>query len=614
MISWFRRALVLALLVTASPLVAAEPALASAPVTGSVNVQGDSVASRFYWLFVERLDGTQAKAVTITSSTFSIGDLPDGQYRVKVSLIVMDGLVRYLVADDVHGSATADGATIVTVGGADAPPALVLDIPPIARVGGHVTDAAGGPLGHLPVHWSKSGQSPGYGATTYSDGAGRFDLGYIQAGDIVVESEGIGDVAGERRVVTVPESGQVAVDLTLADPAAHLTGIVTDADTGKPLSDIWVTAGDPDGPNLATVVTDDTGRYRIDGLPEGEVLVRFDDVLTGRQTYPRTYSPGTTDGEQSVPVTVMAGETTTYDQALTSLPGSPPEPHTLSGVVSAPSGLPLAGISVVVRSLTSAVQVSVTTDYSGSWSAQVPDGVYLLGFRAGPYWHPVRNEPGPWLPLYLPGTLTADGAQSVTVTDQVPVDGLDITLPDDALLPLSAVAGTDPLETVGVQLFDPVTGDLAYSAPVGSEHLAVPLELPTGTWKILVLGDSRAPALLPQWLGGGTTFASAPTITLAAGANPAMSVTLPTSLAPERAPRVIGRPRAGATLRATHGQWNLMTGTSFTYRWRRGGEVIGVEPTHAVRRADLGHRLTARVTATNGALETTFLVRVKVAP
>ncbi|CAN5278814.1 hypothetical protein BH09ACT12_BH09ACT12_19930 [soil metagenome] len=66
------------------------------------------------------------------------------------------------------------------------------------------------------------------------------------------------------------------------------------------------------------------------------------------------------------------------------------------------------------------------------------------------------------------------------------------------------------------------------------------------------------------------------------------------------APRVLGTATFGHTLRSDPGQWDPED-VDLAYRWLRDGEPIGKarEATYGVRRADLGHRLSLRVTATH---------------
>lgn len=68
------------------------------------------------------------------------------------------------------------------------------------------------------------------------------------------------------------------------------------------------------------------------------------------------------------------------------------------------------------------------------------------------------------------------------------------------------------------------------------------------------------------------------------------------------APRVTGTAEFGRTLRATAGTWN-QTGLTYAYRWLRDGQAIAGQNTAALvlRRADIGKRITVRVTATAGA-------------
>lgn len=71
-----------------------------------------------------------------------------------------------------------------------------------------------------------------------------------------------------------------------------------------------------------------------------------------------------------------------------------------------------------------------------------------------------------------------------------------------------------------------------------------------------------------------------------------------------KSPKVNGRAAAGSTLTATSGQWDQRR-LAFTYQWLRDGvAVAGAEGrTYRLTAADVGHRLTVRVTATTpGAL------------
>lgn len=63
------------------------------------------------------------------------------------------------------------------------------------------------------------------------------------------------------------------------------------------------------------------------------------------------------------------------------------------------------------------------------------------------------------------------------------------------------------------------------------------------------------------------------------------------------APRIVGRPRAGETLTARHGQW-WPDPTRYTYRWLRNGDLISrtSRNTYRLRPLDLGSRLRVKVT------------------
>ena len=69
-------------------------------------------------------------------------------------------------------------------------------------------------------------------------------------------------------------------------------------------------------------------------------------------------------------------------------------------------------------------------------------------------------------------------------------------------------------------------------------------------------------------------------------------------------PRVSGRPSIGSTLRSTTGTWNT-SGLRFERQWLRGGRAIrgATGATYRPVRADLGSRLSVRVTAAKAGLE-----------
>ncbi|WP_151082086.1 M4 family metallopeptidase [Nocardioides cynanchi] len=69
-------------------------------------------------------------------------------------------------------------------------------------------------------------------------------------------------------------------------------------------------------------------------------------------------------------------------------------------------------------------------------------------------------------------------------------------------------------------------------------------------------------------------------------------------LVPTRSPVISGRARVGARLTASRGGWSL-SGTTTRFQWRSGGHAVhgATGASYRVQRADLGHRITVRVTA-----------------
>ncbi len=95
----------------------------------------------------------------------------------------------------------------------------------------------------------------------------------------------------------------------------------------------------------------------------------------------------------------------------------------------------------------------------------------------------------------------------------------------------------------------------------------------------------RVSATAPGYTAGTATSAA---VTVSAG-----------SLAPTASPTISGRAKVGTTLTAKPGTWSAR-GATFTYQWLRSGRVVAgaTKPTYRVTKADIGSRLTVRVTAT----------------
>lgn len=386
------------------------------------------------------------------------------------------------------------------------------------------------------------------------------------------------------------------------DPTGAISGLVADEDSGTPLGYVEVRVF-PTGSftESGTTYSDGTGHYAFADLPAGSYWLQAQDVITDN-----TFLGGASD------VPVASGETTVQDLTILEVWNADPG-RTMSGTVTDDLGAPVPGLAVDIQEVDGFTKARVTTDRHGRWQASTPDGDFVLGTEPTPIWELVAPQVPQWGRQYYPDALDDAGAGVVSVSGGAPVDGLDMSLPRAGVLPLDLRdARGEAVQKAGYRLFDAETGAEVQSVPSWtlSPTDALRVRVHPGSWKVLVTGRNPD-ELLPQWYGGGTSFASAPTVDLAPGETlPLQEMTLPDGLAPTTRPRIIGKPRVGRTLRVTRGRWNLMTDTTVTYRWRRGTKERSASQKYVVRKADRGRWLTAVVSADNVSGGTERRVRI----
>jgi len=258
------------------------------------------------------------------------------------------------------------------------------------------------------------------------------------------------------------------------------------------------------------------------------------------------------------------------------------------------------------------------TDRSGRWGIDVPAGDYTVNARSG-YTLLGLDTGTPWQPVFYPDAWKRSDGTVITVTGDTDTHpGLDFALTRSAVLTLDVRGPADTADLdAGYTVLTP-DGSTAYDEPAaGGTGNVLQILLRPGAWTLRLSGQrTGGAALLPQWYGGsGATSGAATTVTVAAGDEiDGGTIRLPGKLAPTTtAPAVKGKAKVGKRLKATKGSWNLMTGTTFTFTWLRGGKVVGHQSSYTVARADRGKKLTVKVTATNGAFSTTKTLKVKVA-
>lgn len=180
--------------------------------------------------------------------------------------------------------------------------------------------------------------------------------------------------------VTVPSGGTAANINAALTAGGQITGTVTDASTGSPLTTGDVGVYDQQGNVLGFATIGSTGTYDVTGLPSGSFKVEFD----GGSGYTFSYYGGAVALEDGANVAVTQGATTP------SINGSvEPDANasTISGTVTNGSGVPESGVSVELFDTNGNVVYDANgTSDANTFANTGPDGTYTLSdIPAGTY-------------------------------------------------------------------------------------------------------------------------------------------------------------------------------------------------------------------------------------
>lgn len=122
-------------------------------------------------------------------------------------------------------------------------------------------------------------------------------------------------VQARARLIIARSGATVRLPDILLDPPGSISGVVTDAVTGEPVADTYVSTSSWSGgagPGDGVVVTDSDGRYTLDGLGPYEWTLQFRNDVG----YASHFSGGTANRILADTVLVRSGETTTYDTQM----------------------------------------------------------------------------------------------------------------------------------------------------------------------------------------------------------------------------------------------------------------------------------------------------------
>jgi len=228
------------------------------------------------------------------------------------------------------------------------------------------------------------------------------------------------------------DEGQIVLNVT-NDVSAGISGHVADTN-GAPLANIMVQALNEGTSSASTergiwAFTDAAGNYVVRGLPDGSYWIRFSGPGFATEYYddvPDRYDPYSTDMDAVTAVVITNGETVANIDAT--LSGS----ASVSGTVTGPGDLPLAGIEVWIYFSDDWYNQEATTDENGEYLVEnLPPDAYAVQFS---------DPAGDYL----------DARTNVVLGAGAPLENLDVTLGVASKIAgtVTASDGLTPLEGI----------------------------------------------------------------------------------------------------------------------------------------------------------------------
>ncbi len=287
------------------------------------------------------ITGKDGKSFTVTTDAtgyYTINNVPTGDYTTKVTAKGYDDLTGNINVKDNTTYNAQLNRTIVTVTGVVTDKNTGLPIPNATVI---ITD--------------KDGKS--FTATT--DPTGAYTINNVPTGDYAtkVTANGYNDLSG-----TISVNDNTTYNAQLNSSIATVTGVITDKNTGLPISNATVIITDKDGKSF-TATTDPTGAYTINNVPKGEYSTKV-----------------TANGYNEVTGSISVNDNTTYNAELNRTI------VTVTGVITdKTTSLPISNATVIITDK-DGKSFTATTDATGSYTINnVPTGDYSTKVSATGY-------------------------------------------------------------------------------------------------------------------------------------------------------------------------------------------------------------------------------------
>ena len=205
--------------------------------------------------------------------------------------------------------------------------------------------------------------------TVYSSGNGSFTDNGLANGTYTVTPSLPGySFTPASRTVTIRDNGQAVTFTATANPTYALSGHVVSG-SGAGVAGVTVTVTDQtSGGSPATATTDGSGSYRVAGLAPGSYQVAVADLDNDSFT-PQSQDVVITNADAVVPE-VTAPALATY---------------AIAGKVTTTANAGLAGVTLVLTSMTGATYDTVTAQDGSFTLGGIPDGKYSLVFSRTGY-------------------------------------------------------------------------------------------------------------------------------------------------------------------------------------------------------------------------------------
>lgn len=352
---------------------------------------------------------------------YTLDGVAPGSYRIEVRSSGR-GYIREYYNDRLRW----DAADYVTVIGPELIDGIDFALNLGGTVSGRVTDAGTG-LPIVDLELVADRDSGGFRSYARTNSDGGYILMGMAPGAYRIEARGnekgyIEEMYDDRLrrddadLVVVGERQSVAgIDFSLSR-GTTISGTVTDADTGRPLSKVSIEAYNVrDGGSGSYSETDADGRYVLQGLAPGRY--RIEAETRNQQGYVRENYDDQLSWTDANIVTVVGSE------AIEGIDFGLKKGGTITGrVTDAATGLPIAGMKIAAAGVSSDHYSSTRTNGDGKYVLMgIPPGAYRIQTRT------IGDEQD-YIQETYDNRLSWDDGDLVTVEGKQSVAGIDFSL------------------------------------------------------------------------------------------------------------------------------------------------------------------------------------------